>query len=226
MSVNWCANCGGSHAAGRICTEEVPATGPERHGWRVNVETPRGIEAYGVMVAASHDEWRARILTYPNVLWTVPGGGATMKFLDATPQAVEQQAANFIRHFCEARGYVMRDGLQPVEIGEIGNHGSESKTPAAERKVRFLPVRFGVVRPIELGGTGNLSEGGIFVITEMPNDSGSWVNLRLETDVATFGMRGQVRWMCRRHHVGRSPGMGIQITKPPPPYVHYVRGLA
>lgn len=64
---------------------EAPATGPERHGWRVHVETSRGVEAIGVLVAPSGDLWRSRILTYPNVLWTAPGGRSTLKFLAPTP---------------------------------------------------------------------------------------------------------------------------------------------
>jgi len=49
---------------------DLRATGDERHGWRVAVETPHGIEAYGVLVAPTHERWRARILTFPNVLVT------------------------------------------------------------------------------------------------------------------------------------------------------------
>ncbi len=56
-------------------------TGPEERRWQIAVETPRGIEGYGVLVAPSGNRWRARILTFPNILWTIPGGGTSIKFL-------------------------------------------------------------------------------------------------------------------------------------------------
>ena len=77
----WCPVCGSVHAGPRDCPGDLRATGPERHGWRVAVETPLGIEAYGILVAPTHERWRARILTFPNVLWTIPGGAATLKFV-------------------------------------------------------------------------------------------------------------------------------------------------
>ena len=52
MSQTWCPICSTRHQPGRQdCPGEVAATEPERHGWKVNVETPQGLEAYGVLVA-------------------------------------------------------------------------------------------------------------------------------------------------------------------------------
>ena len=62
MSVNWCANCGGSHAAGRICTEEVPATGPERHGWRHYLMHPCRPHGH-------HDRTDPNAVPYGALLW-------------------------------------------------------------------------------------------------------------------------------------------------------------
>jgi hypothetical protein len=79
----WCPVCGTAHGDPMLCPGELRATGAERPGWRVQVETPLGHEAIGVLVAPCRDLWRARVLTYPNVLWTLPGGRATIKFVGA-----------------------------------------------------------------------------------------------------------------------------------------------
>jgi hypothetical protein len=228
MSSIWCAVCGCSHEKGRNCPGELPATGPERHGWRVNVQTETDIEAFGVLVAPSYDDYRARILTYPNILWMVPGGGGTMKFVDSTAQGAERQAIDFIRRFCTVRGYTMRNEVRPVEVLDIPKETAPGViiNPAAERKVRFLPIRFGVATPVEIAGTRDLSESGIFIITASPVDSGDWLNMRLETKEEKLELRGQVRWMNKQHHVGRSPGMGVQLDTPPARYRTYVKTLA
>jgi hypothetical protein len=75
VGLAWCSVCGGNHQSPKECPGELRATGPERHGWRVTVDTPYGFEAYGVLVAPSVELWRARIITYPNVLWMVRGRG-------------------------------------------------------------------------------------------------------------------------------------------------------
>ena len=77
----------------------------------MTVETPFGLEAYGVLVAPSRDLWRSRIITYPNVLWTVPGGAVTLKFAGRSPQHAESQAVAFVEGHINARGYVRRDAL-------------------------------------------------------------------------------------------------------------------
>ena len=69
-SHGFCRVCGTEHQGPASCPGELPATGVERPGWRVQVETPFGHEAIGVLLAPSHEQWRARIVTYPNVLWT------------------------------------------------------------------------------------------------------------------------------------------------------------
>ena len=53
MALTWCAVCSSGHSLQEQCPGELPATGPERHGWRVNAETPRGIVAHGVMIVPS-----------------------------------------------------------------------------------------------------------------------------------------------------------------------------
>ena len=81
MVEQWCPVCCCRHRDKKDCPGELLATGPERQGWRVNVQTSTGIEACGVLVAPAGDSWRARILTFPNILWTVPDGSGTLKFV-------------------------------------------------------------------------------------------------------------------------------------------------
>ena len=125
----------------------------------------------------------------------------------------------------------MRDELVLHEPGAIDAEPAPGglivpSGPPALRKVRFLPVRFGVAQITEIAGTGNLSETGLFIITGSPEKDGTWLNLMLEVDDDPIGLRGLVRWKNRQHRAGRSPGMGVQLNEPPPSYLSYVRTLS
>ena len=231
MAEEWCPVCCCRHRDRRDCPGELLATGPERQGWRVNVQTPTGIEACGVLVAPSGDSWRARILTFPNILWTVPDGRGTLKFVGRNAGEAERQAITFVRQHIRDRGYTMRDEVVLYEPGAIEAEAAPGglivpSGPPALRKVRFLPVRFGVAQITEIAGTGNLSETGLFIITGSPEIDGIWLNLLLDVDDDPIGLRGLVRWRNRQHRAGRSPGMGVQLNEPPPSYLSYVRTLS
>jgi hypothetical protein len=228
--LEWCPVCCSQHGDKRDCPGDLLATGPERHGWRVNIQTPTGIEACGVLVAPSRDVWRARILTYPNILWSVPGGQGTLKFVGRSARDAEREAVAFLRAHVRARGFTMRDEIALAVPGGIDAEAAPGglarpAAPPAVRKVRFLPIRFGIDRVTEVAGTGNLSETGLFIISNSPEDQGTWLNMQLEMDGDDVGLRGLVRWMNRRHRAGRSPGMGVQLDSPPPSYTSYVREL-
>src|SRR5260221_8463718 len=113
-SHGFCRVCGTEHQGPASCPGELPATGVERPGWRVQVETPFGHEAIGVLLAPSHEQWRARIVTYPNVLWTAPGGRGTLKFVGDTPEQAEARAIQFVEQHVRAKRYLRRDGLASV----------------------------------------------------------------------------------------------------------------
>ena len=200
------------------------ATGPERIGWRVNVETPLGIEAYGVLVAPTAEGWRARILTFPNVLWLKPGAAETIKFFAKTPHDAERAATDFIREHCRQREFTMRDELVLLQPGDYEKEALPGEG-VPDRKIRFLPVLFGLRHPAERAGTGNLSEAGLFIITEDPAPEGEVVHLRLQLETRELDLTGHVRWSRRAHRIGRSPGMGVQLVNPPVDYVNYVRAL-
>ena len=226
-ALEWCMTCCTRHTVRERCPGDLPATGPERHGWRVNVDTPRGIEAYGVLVAPSNQVWRARILTYPNVLWLVPGGRNTIKFVGDSPQAAEATAADFVRRHCLQRKYTIREDVPMIVPGQTDAEADHLAAGFGNspRKIRFLPVRFGVIKATESGGTGNLSETGMFIITEQPVLTGTDLSIRLALAQRTVIMRGAVVWMRKDHRVGRAPGMGVHLVHPPNAYLDYVREL-
>lgn len=227
MATKWCAVCCTTHNQEKQCPGELITQNPERHGWRVNVETPHGIEAYGVLVAkAKCGLWRARIMTFPNVLWAVPGGAGAIKFAADSPIDVERQAIEFIRTHCREHGLALRNEVALSTPDTLSDEEGKYVQPvSATRVIRFLPVRFGVVNPSEVGGTGNLSETGLFVITNHPLEVNTRFRLLLDLTNSPLTLTGDVRWMNSNPRVGRSPGMGVMLHTPPEQYADYVRTL-
>lgn len=183
-----------------------------------------------MLLAPSWQLWRARILTYPSKLWAIPGGGGPMRFLGHTPVEAEHEAAEFIRAHCRSRGYHIREEVSPpapatAVLSGDRLHLPTPQGPPAERKENFVWVRFGLAGPSESGKTGNLSETGLFVITDSPVDKGQWLDLWLEVEDDSISMQGEVRWARWSHDTGRAPGMGIQLEAPPPSYLEYVRRI-
>ena len=161
MPESWCAVCNTRHASRGECPGELLVSEPERHGWRVLVHTGGRTEVYGVLVAPTGDRWRSRILTYPNILWTVPGGGGSIKFAGRTAEEAERRAIAFIEEHCLAKNFRRRDQLDPVEVRRISEEAGPRSRPrchqASKRKTCFLQVRFGTERARRKGTTVNLS---------------------------------------------------------------------
>ncbi len=227
MVTKWCSVCCTTHDRNNQCPGELVTQNPERHGWRVNVETPQGIEAYGVLVAKTNcGLWRARIMTYPNVLWAMPGGEGAIKFAADSPIAAERQAIEYIRTHCREHGFALRNDVALSTPDKLSDDEAAYAQPvSATRVIRFLPIRFGVVNPTEVGGTGNLSETGLFVITNHPLEVNTRLRLLLDLTNKPLTLTGDVRWMNSQPRVGRSPGMGVLLHAPPEPYAEYVRTL-
>ena len=112
MSEQWCNVCCTRHDDGRSCPGDLLATDVERHGWRVSVFTEGRTEEYGVLVAPARGIWRARILTYPNMLWSVPGGRGTMKFAGDSAAEAERRARDYIVKLCALRNYKLSDAVK------------------------------------------------------------------------------------------------------------------
>jgi hypothetical protein len=230
-STGWCMTCCTRHTIEEPCPGELTATGPERHGWRVNVETPWGMEAYGVLVGPSYELWRSRIITIPNVLWLAPGSRGSMKFVGVTSEIAEDNATNYIKYHCRSRGLQMRTDLTELHTSMIGGQDGApdllgNSQPPAIRKIRFLQVGFGVSQVTESGGTGNLSETGIYIITDCPMEEGTALNVNLDIGNQRVNLQGSVVWMRRQPHTGRTAGMGVYLQAPPQAYLNYVRSLA
>lgn len=227
VAQRFCCVCGTGHSGPASCPGELPATGAERPGWRVNVETPFGHEAIGVLLAPSHDQWRARIVTYPNVLWGAPGGRGALKFVGRTKEEAEAQAIEFVEQHVRAKQYLRRDGLAPVNVrpGSTPAGSPRSLIAVAQRKPRILPVRFGFDRAVTRGVTVNLSCDGMFVGVGSPVDSGNSLLFHLDLNGHTLPLRGLVMWN-RWHAAPERPiGMGIRLSDPPPFYQSFVAAL-
>jgi hypothetical protein len=223
----WCRVCCTIHEKHGKCPSELLATGPERHGWRAMVELPRGPEVYGTLVAASGTRWRARILTFPNILWVTPNGG-TMKFLASTPTEAQDKAVEFIRAQCKRRGLTLCAEVTRVESGQVdpeqdATTARSEAVRASQRQLHSLYLRYGLGRPTDEAETDDLSEGGLFIKTDSPLPVGNDLALRLEIDGFDIPLRGIVRWVREQAEGGRPCGRGIKLVQPHPRYVHYIR---
>jgi len=227
VSQSFCRVCGTGHSGPAACPGELRATGAERPGWRVNVETPFGHEAIGVLLAPSHDQWRARIVTYPNVLWSAPGGRGALKFVGNTREEAEAQAIGFVERHVLAKRYLRRDGLVPADVKRPGTPAASTRSLVAvvPRKTKVLPVRFGIDRVIGRGITLNLSCDGMFVGVGSPVDSGNSLLIHLDLNGHTLPLHGLVMWNRWHAEPERPIGMGIRLSDPPPFYQSFVDGL-
>jgi len=222
--------CNTRHASRGECPGELLVSEPERHGWRVLVHTGGRTEVYGVLVAPTGDRWRSRILTYPNMLWSVPGGRGTMKFVGATAQEAERAAIDFIHEHCNQRGHSLLGEPALVESGGLDREAEPSspgKLQAVGRRryLKLLPVLYGTEKPTFDGRTADLSLGGLFIVTEKPLPVNVLLKLKLDLDGFVVPMKGRVAWSRSRQEQGRPAGMGIELIHAPPMYHRYVRSL-
>ena len=220
----WCLACGTRHLAAERCPGELKPTGPERAGWKGAAETPRGVEGYGVLLAETGKRWRARILTFPNVLWAVPGGTAgSIKFVGPTADQAERQAITFIREHCATKGYRLRD---EIELESRPTTWLDGSVEAPPRYDRILPVRFGPEAPRLFGRTRNLSEGGLFITTGEPLIPGALAGLLLELEHCKLPLRGSVVWSRDAPTSSGPAGMGLKLHGAPETYRRYVQALS
>jgi hypothetical protein len=225
---DWCYTCCTDHTTTEPCPGNLQATGDERHGWRALVATPFGHEIYGVLVAPTRGSWRARIVTYPNILWILPDGGS-IKFVGDDARGAEKKAIAFIRHHCQLRGLTIQKRKLPLtDSGAIDPEADPAIAAALggssnSRKVLGFPLRFGIGHVVHPGSTDNLSEGGMFVRTDAPLPEKSPVQIELEADGLRIPLKGVVKWVREGAESGRPNGMGVELLRPPPRYLHFVR---
>lgn len=227
----WCRACCTAHDRTGACPGPLWATGPERFGWRVQVQTRRGPrETYGTLVAPVGARWRARVLTYPDVLWIIPRGGC-LKFVGNSAEDAERQAIDFIKLHCRLRRCTMLSELPPLDAGPIDAEQAPAarrspEVQAAQRRPRVFPVRFGPQRPSIAAQTGDLSEGGMFVHTDAPAAPGTELHLHLQAEGFGIPLRGIVQWTRQTDEPGRLRGMGLRLTHSHPRYAQLVRQIA
>ena len=223
----WCRLCGSAHDPEQVCPRSAFTSEPEQAGRRIGVETPRGVEGYGVLLVKSGARWRARIVTFPNVLWMVPGGGESIKFLDRSREGAERGAVDFIRRHCLIRGYTMRDEVQFLRHPTPERRGGDRPASriVSPRYHRCLPVRFGRDRPVFFGETFNLSESGLFINTDQPMPLGESVGLSVALEYGKVPLRANVAWQRVTNSIHRPPGMGLELLTPPSLYLSYVQAL-
>lgn len=225
----WCGVCGIRHAERARCRGRLLATGPERRGRRLAVEIGGRPEVVGVLVAEAGDVWRARLLTEPNMLWTVPGGRCTMKFVASTAQEAEARAVEYLRELCASRGYEIHDGSPPAAGTALPDPERGPGTPRAAsdtRVPRAATVRYGRDEATEVAQTIDVSPGGLSIATREPLPRGTSLTLALEIQGYTIPLSGVIAWSRELPRAGRPPGMGVRLTHPPALYVRIARELA
>jgi Tfp pilus assembly protein PilZ len=228
--MNWCSICHTRHRGPSSCPGELLATGPERHGWRIKILARHRAEIYGILIAEAGDYWRARILTYPNMLWSIPGGRGTIKFAGESAQDAEQQAIEFIREHCRKRGFQLleQDEIE-VESQPFPGEASASSEPQGareERHLRSCVIRFGMEKAETAAMTSDLSVSGLFIATDKPLARDSSLKMLLSLESYTIPLVGKVTWVRMNAEPGRPVGMGIQLLSPPNLYVRFIRTIS
>jgi hypothetical protein len=157
------------------------------------------------------------------VLWTIPGGRGTIKFVGETREEAEAQAVAFIESHVQAK----RLGRSPAtpEPRQAPLPAPPTSHATARRKFACLPLRWGHGQARLRGVTVNLSLEGMFISAPAPEDDGESVLINLELDGHTVPLRGLVMWSRDRVDAGRPKGMGVRLSEPPPVYQSYVTAL-
>ena len=192
----WCLSCCTMHRPGGHCPGEILATGVERHGWRVVTQDKLSTRVIGTLIAPAGDRWRARIITYPKILWVIPRGG-TMKFLGPTAAQAEQNAVDYIIDHCNSRGITLHKEVPHVDSERVDPEQEPHATDGLEdsrRTLKSVAIRYGTDATDRSAMTGDLSRAGLFIVTPDPLARGT--ALKLFIRVAGFGvpLKGTVQW--------------------------------
>lgn len=238
MLEDWCTTCNTRHSGKETCPGVLSPTGTERSGWKVSVKTNRGPESYVVVVSPSGRQWLARILTFPDEFWTVPGTRHHKNFLGNNPQVAERKAVEHIKEHIRSRNLTVlgsRSAAAPRKNSTAGKRPprgpdrngppdyDEVGDPEVLRKQCSIPVMFGHNTHSRKAAVENVSERGMFIRTTDPLRPGSVIRIKMELDTCTMPLRGMVVWTRIGREEGRSSGMGIRLFKPPALYISYVQ---
>lgn len=234
----WCSACGTRHDRLADCPGDLGPEGPERSGWTIDVATPAGgVRTYGVVVAPARRGWTAGIVTWPNKVWTIPGGRTPLRFPGESPREAEAAAIAYLKDELVRRGerrWLEPPAPPPDPKGILGNDDDGRREPSAtahaggavvRRKRCGVACAFGHTTPALPAKIGNVSDRGLFVQTSRPLDRGAVVRVELPVDRGTIRLRGVVVWSRAEPVEGRQRGMGIRITRLPAGYAEWIRGL-
>lgn len=224
--MGWCEVCSTLHVRRETCPGPLDATGPEVETRRIRVFTGR-FEAFGILTAPVEGHWRARILTLPRMLWSVPGRRDTVKFVGETRGEAENKAVAFVVEHCRSRGHRILDADAPRQELVAASVGSPEQplTQREPRLPRAIPVRFGAKSADHRGTTADLSRGGLFLVTGRPLPVRTEIRMVLEVSPYEIPMHGVVAWSRLEARDGTPPGMGVRLAVPPSMYLRYIDRL-
>lgn len=197
------------------------SSAPSRRGKEISVLTPHGRETYQIWLDRGAFGWVARIVTLPNRIWAHPGGREALKFHAPTPEAAAKAAERFIEEECIATGRRIAPPAEGVAMRPVQDDGASRSRPSP-RYARRLLVRFGTKVLEHPGVTANVSESGMFIITDKPAPEGAPVLVDVRFPEGPVLLEGQVVWVRRQREVNRSLGFGIRLKRP---YQEYAKRL-
>ncbi len=228
QGVPWCSVCCTRHAPGEGCPGNLLATGPERHAHKFAVMHEKRLEYYGVLIAEAGELWRARVFTYPNMLWSVPGSRGTIKFAGSTASEAANRAIEYLKEHCESRRYTIQEAEVAPPVGQLEQENADDLSPRGGREERHpckVPIRFGEAKATRAATTANLSTGGVYVATDKPLAKGKQVRMLLDVQAYTIPLIGTVAWVRLQEEPGKPQGMGVQLHAPPALYQRYVESV-
>ena len=225
--IPWCAECCTRHKpGGRRCPGSLLATGPERHGRRFVVDQNKRLVYFGVLIAEADDVWRARVFTYPNMLWSVPGGRGTIKFVADSAGEAENQAVEFLRAHCEERKWEITESDDETLPEQVGAEDSDRKDPRGSKEERYLTVNlrilFGEDKAQFQATTANLSVDGLFIATNRSVEPDRSIRMLLDVQPTAIPLLGTVVWVRQKGEPGQPKGFGVRLSEPPALYLRYV----
>ena len=203
--------------------------GPTTRGHTTTVVTPWGRETYQVWLNEVENEWVARIVTLPNKMWAMPGGREAVKFAGRTMIEAEAAAVRFIEEECvrtRRRAAPHQEGVRPLDLLRRGELESATLDPTPRPAPRYphrLLVKFGVENPERPGVTANISETGMFIITDRPEPVGARLLIDLRIPDGPVFLGGEVVWTRERREPGRSLGFGVRLIDRPVEYVQHLK---
>jgi Tfp pilus assembly protein PilZ len=226
QSKSWCTVCCTRHAPGGDCPGSLLATGPERHARKITaIAEDNQVEYYGILIAEAGDHWRARIFTYPDLLWRVPGGAGTVKFAGTTARDAESHAIEYVEEHCDEQGSKVTETVEDEIPLRVEAENADRQTAHGGKEHRHLcklPIRFGEEMAIQVATTANFSAKGIYIATDKLVKRGKRLHMSLTVEAYTISLAGTVMWVRDDDEPGKPKGLGVRLERPPAMYLRYV----